>query len=265
MKLITLVLYCRADYTRQVLQALARCFGIDEYTVMIRIDPGFPDVHAAAVEFAQSNVAQAVDIAVRPRRFGCDGNTWATLAEGFKKADRLIHLEDDTVPRCRDFLRLMEWGLETYRNDERVSTISGCHLNRTAEDCDPALLCTMLRDENFVPWGWASWADRYKAYMDELGTLPQFPEPSWDIKFGWWGTLSGRHRIFPRLARIQNVGRDRGAHVALPEHAVMCVEYGAWTANPDGCVSYEPPTEVIPCRNKPPEWFPPVQPKWPRV
>src|SRR5580693_6205950 len=128
-KVITLVLYNRPDYTRQVLDALRRCDGIEDYILLPHIEPGNDNVLALveAIDFAEVRITR------NPMRLGIGRNTYLAWEHGAKAADFFIHIEDDTVP-ARDCLRYMEHCRQTYRDDQRVFSVAA--YNRSP--CDPA-------------------------------------------------------------------------------------------------------------------------------
>src|SRR5437870_3482062 len=98
-KVITMVLYNRPDYTKAVLDALRRCDGIGEYLILPHIEPGNEAVQALAkgIDFAR------VQITVNRQRLGIGRNTYLAWEHGFRKAEFIIHVEDDTLP-ARDCL-----------------------------------------------------------------------------------------------------------------------------------------------------------------
>jgi hypothetical protein len=108
MKVITMTAYRRPQYTREVLDALARCDGIGDWTLLPNAEPGNSEVIAAFRDFH----ACECRLVVNERRLGLNRNTLAALMRAFHlKADHIVHLEDDTVP-SPDALRYFEWGID---------------------------------------------------------------------------------------------------------------------------------------------------------
>jgi len=58
------------------------------------------------------------------KRVGCNINTAYALAKGFETSDRVLALEDDTVPG-RDLIRFITWALDEYENDKSVFSVCG--------------------------------------------------------------------------------------------------------------------------------------------
>src|SRR5258708_27676946 len=118
-KVITMVLYNRPDYTKAVLEALRRCDGIGDYLLLPHIEPGDEEVLALvkSIDFA------GVKITLNRRRLGTGRNTFLAWRHGFREADFIVHIEDDTVP-ARDCLRFMEHCREAYRDDQEIFSVA---------------------------------------------------------------------------------------------------------------------------------------------
>lgn len=198
---IVMTLCKRPKYTARVLEALAACDGIDGVPVYLMCEPVCDEVVRLAHAFRQP-----CEVFVYAEPAGCNINTGYALATGFKHADRVVALEDDTVPG-RDFLRFIRWGLDAYENDKSVFSVCGYQmtepheLHRTSE---------VIRENWFTPWGWATWRDRWDTIR--TGWPEKDEEISWDtvihrIKLGH------RCEVRPIVARIQNIGGELGTHV----------------------------------------------------
>ncbi len=94
MKVITMTAYRRPQYTREVLDALAQCDGIGDWTLIPNVEPGNTEVIAAFRDFH----ACECRLVVNERRLGLNRNTLAALMRAFHmKADHVVHLKDDTA------------------------------------------------------------------------------------------------------------------------------------------------------------------------
>jgi len=227
-KLIVMTAWRRPDYFQQVITALSRCDGVDEYSCLLHVEPGYQPVIDIAQQFAEARVARTVELVVNPERLGCNRNTLELLEEGFRRSERVIHLEDDTVPLGTDFLRYVEWGLAEYANNKQVFSI--CGFNRITPD--------LLKPENyykvkrlcwFTPWGWASWRDRWLDWSRNRSN--ETPNASWDMLIGEGIMPKGQLLIHPLLPRIQNIGGLLGMHVPNAEwhRANHYCEFGSWS------------------------------------
>lgn len=219
-KVITLTAYRRPEYTRQVLDALSRCDGIDDYRVLIHLEPGNSEVRQVIQEarLAQKTLVENSD------RLGCGGNTYCALHHGFQLAEFVIHLEDDTVP-ARDCLRFFEWANLRYREDHTVLSVTA--YSKTVPSSENQH--RVVRTPWFTPWGWATWIDRWNEISEHWSNSPV----TWDIALN---QLRGdRVEVQPLLARIQNIGAELGEHCPSPEFHRQnhFNEFGAWSVTLD--------------------------------
>ena len=215
-KVITMTAYRRPDYTRKVLDALSRCQGIDEYQVLLHLEPGCPEVldviHNS--RFAQLTLVENAD------RLGCGPNTFSALHHGFQLADFVIHLEDDTVP-TPDCLRYFEWARRTYQEDRDVFSVT----SYSKVQATPEQYHTAVRHRWYTPWGWGTWIDRWNEMAENWSNQPV----TWDLALNH---LRGeRFEVHPLLARTQNIGAEMGEHCPSPEYHRNnhFNEFGAWS------------------------------------
>jgi len=105
---IVLTLCNRPDYTRRVLDALYCCDGISSFPVAMLCEPVNDEVIDLAAAFTRRPGIKAWAM-IGTQRVGCNVNTYSALAYGFDHHERVVALEDDTVPGG-DYLRFMDWG-----------------------------------------------------------------------------------------------------------------------------------------------------------
>lgn len=117
---ITLVAYNRPSYLQRVLDCLARCRGIEKYTVFMFLEPVNPEVEAVARKFT---AAQRTVIYVNPVTFGFPHNLRQAVEVGFTHADFCILVEDDIL-LAEDALEYFEWAREAYAKDGDIFTVS---------------------------------------------------------------------------------------------------------------------------------------------
>lgn len=202
MKTISIVLYNRPDYTKQVLQALDNCIGIDQYYISIFIEPGCQEVIDIANQF-NSDVLK-----VNEKRLGCPLNTLQSIEASFASGSEYnIHIEDDTV-LSRDALLYFEWA-KKYESDKSVWTVTAYNRDYDCGD-NPEMV---MRRQWFTCWGWATWKDRWQEMKGKWGQY---------YRFGGWGRSvlqmrKDRYEIFPCLSRCQNIGAENGLHVRSPK------------------------------------------------
>jgi hypothetical protein len=202
---VVLTLCNRPEYTKQVLTGLARCDDIDRFPVGMLCEPVNQEVIELAQAFTQLPQVKAW-VLVGTQQVGCNVNTYSALAAGFDHHDRVIALEDDTVPG-RDFLRYCDWGLESYERDPTVMSI--CGYQRTPVE-EVGFRNAVVREQWFTPWGWALWRDRWNSIRDSWPVDDR--QISWDTVIDKL-TRRDRFEVRPLLARVQNIGAEGGAHV----------------------------------------------------
>ncbi len=161
------------------------------------------------------------------------------LANVFKQHDKVIILEDDCIPN-RSFFKFCNLLLEKYKNDNRISQISGNNfLNYKSyirRNNDSYFF------SNFTSsWGWATWKSRWESVYDsEIKLWPKIKKERWlkDIlitkkSFDFWtkafdrrfkqldddwdrpwtlaNLINNRLNIFPKKNLISNIGADDSA------------------------------------------------------
>ena len=208
MKTLSISLYNRPKYTKQFLNHLEMCYGIEEYKIFISCDPGNKEVEEMAKQFRPKQTS----LVINGKRLGCNTNIFQSLAMGFAFNDYHIHFEDDTIPG-KDCLLYFEWAGEYYKNNSEVFTISGyVNSNNKTEHYYPMNYAAdrVSKRKWFTPWGWATWKDRFLEMKDV-----------WDFqgKNGSWDCTihnivrKNRLEIFPIVSRVQNIGAEMGTHV----------------------------------------------------
>lgn len=106
----------------------------------------------------------------------------------FDTVEEAIILEDDCIPSL-SFFRYCEELLERYRNDPKVSIISGSNFNypRTEQKNDSYFFSSYG-----ASWGWASWRRVWQQV---------------DLSMSWWEPEAGREMLralFPQTAEWQH-------------------------------------------------------------
>lgn len=141
----------------------------------------------------------------------------------------VIVLEDDLV--CMpNFLRFMNKGLETYRDDERIFSICGYGLKISRPNGYNADVYLNRRSSS---WGWATWADRWNTVDWAVSDWPSLQKDkarqrafnrggsdmfsmlrdymagrnrSWAIRFCYSQFVQGRWSVHPFCSLVQNEG-----------------------------------------------------------
>jgi ADP-heptose:LPS heptosyltransferase len=202
-KIITMVLFNRPDYTKQVLAALKQCSGIKDYLILLHIEPG----NKRVVELARSIDFAQFHITLNRKRLGIGRNTYLAWQHGFSKADFLIHLEDDTVP-APDCLRYMEYCREAYCDNHSIFSISAYNQSY----CHPSQYYHLSRRSTYTCWIVGIWRNRWN-----------WIKHNWNPDPNRYGEYMAKHlakfdlyEVYPLLSRTQNVGAQHGVHVSSP-------------------------------------------------
>jgi len=203
MKAISLCLWRRPNYTRTVLESLARCPEIGTYTIFAGVDGG-GDAGVIG-ELNKFNACKVVST-IRKEHIGCNQNTKLILADAFQESDYVIHIEDDT-PVAPDALRFFEWANQ-FGSDQSVFTVSGWGILPKL-DAHPDDDARVFRVYNFSSWLWATWKDRWQEMLQKW-TNGGDMNHSWDCQLD--AIRGDRVQIQPVISRTTNIGNILGTH-----------------------------------------------------
>lgn len=209
MKTISISLYNRPQYTQKVLSYLDQCYDIENYKILIFCEPSNNEVISIAKNFRQSQTT----VTVNDKKFGCNKNIYQCWEAGFNYGDFHIHLEDDTVP-SKDFLVYCEYLKNIYIEDTSVFSISGYvnsnNKSMNAQFSEKSDQHNSYSKRNwFTPWGWATWISRWSIIKEAFARSLE-SKVSWDHFVH--KVLDNKFEIFPLVARIQNIGAERGTY-----------------------------------------------------
>lgn len=147
-----------------------------------------------------------------------------------KKEDKFIVLEDDTLPN-KSFFKFCEQMLIKYKNNKKISMISGSNLN---DDLTKNIKDSFFFSKYSGIWGWASWKDRWLLYDDKLSNLKKFSfdknfsnkseikfwkknfkllhrylnKGAWDFQLTFTNFYHNKLSIVPKLNLVTNIGYD---------------------------------------------------------
>ena len=189
---------------------------------------------------------KSVNIILRDQNLGLHKNAFLAFEDVFKRTDRLISIEDDTIVG-RGFLKFMNEGLSLYRGDQNVFAICGyLHKSAVVKSSSNAVLLT-----GFSAWGCGVWRDKFydvstrrDLALEFLRSPKLFLKLSLnrpDLILGVWGIA--KHNIvaadlsfllhmikgdkkclFPTKSLVRNIGNDgTGANcIADPSYGTQC-------------------------------------------
>lgn len=239
---IILFVYNRPWHTKQVLEALMKNELADQSTLYIYCDGPKP---AASVETIKSikevslvirekNWCKEVKIIESSKNLGLANSVIRGITEVINKHGKVIVLEDDIITG-KYFLKFMNIGLETYKEEDRVFGISGYKYPSIRK---------INNSTYFLPlacsWSYAIWSNRWnkinfnanellevinqKGFKTKINfggynfyqTLVDQSRGSidtWDIQFYISMFLEDSFFLFPNNSLVENIGFDHsGIH-----------------------------------------------------
>lgn len=220
-KTITISLYNRLDYTRQVFDHLNRCTGIRGYEVIVHVDHS--PLQDQIAEYLSTSLPANINHIpyFSSKNLGCNKAIHKCLSLGFDNSDYVIHVEDDIL-LAKDALTYFEWANKRFKNDKTVFTIDGYNNEGIYQ---PQWLWDVCKATSFKPWGWATWKDRWFeiAAQWQFGYDARYKQGECIFKGGGWDVcmkqlLRGdRCRVYPKIARTKNIGALGGVHTPSAE------------------------------------------------
>lgn len=198
---IALIIFNRPRLTRALFEQIARV----RPRQLFLIADGPRESRAGEAELCEEvrEIVSAVDWPCEVRKdfaeqnLGCKRRVVSGLNWLFEQVEHAIILEDDILPDP-SFFRFCEEMLERYRDDDRVSMVTGFNIGADEAKTRDSYYFSALTHI----WGWATWRRAWKHYDEHLSAWPAakrsgalrrvFREPSaWRY---WTPILEGMHR-----------------------------------------------------------------------
>ena len=233
---ITVVAYSRPDHLKKLLFSL-KVNKIKNFTVFI---DGADDFFIRKQQQKIIKMLQMIDwadvkIINRPTNIGLRKSIISSLDDQFKIYDKVILLEDDCIPQM-GFFDFMLQSLETFKDNKKIRSICGYQLPINLMNTNKI---ETIMSSRFIPWGWATWKDRWQDYepnltpiidklkvKDIINDLPSdllhyldhyshknIQNDIWSINWVLVHYLTKTYTIFPSTTLIENIGFDgTGVH-----------------------------------------------------
>jgi hypothetical protein len=196
MKTISISLYNRPDYTKSLFNFLDNCMGIDDYKIIITVEPVNDDV----IELAKKFRPEQTSVYVNSRQLGCSPNIYKAINKAFEISDFNIHFEDDIMP-SKDCLQYFDFCNKEFKKDKSVLSVTGYSRGNNNEPDK------IYKDNWFFPWGWATWKGRWEIIKYN------WPKDQWDVPTTELLLTNKMYQIKPVVARTQNIGSEGGTFV----------------------------------------------------
>lgn len=157
---IALFTYNRADHTRRAVESLLQNAEAKDSDLFIFSDGAKNEKAIKGVEDNRKYIHtvtgfKTITIIEREKNWGLANSLIAGITDVINKYGRVIVVEDDLIVSPY-FLKYMNDALEKYKDDDRVSSISGFIPNVKAELPNTFFL------RYFECWGWATWDRAWK-------------------------------------------------------------------------------------------------------
>jgi hypothetical protein len=170
-KVIVITLYNRPKQTLKLIEHLSRCYGIDNYRILINVDDNPQDreeiakVLAIAEDFAITRPPWMTRIYHQEGvRRGVDGSKIFLLQKAYRYTDFTINFEDDTWP-SPNTLWYFEWNFNEFGSDNNLFSITGYnyhHKDANINDFTKYNSIDADRWDSFCCWIWGMPKAKYE-------------------------------------------------------------------------------------------------------
>lgn len=160
---ILVMVYDRLDSLKKCIESLQKCKESAESVLYISSDAAYRSQDVAKIEAVRnyiqtvSGFKKVITIAPKENR-GLKASYNVAIDLIFKENGTIIFLEDDIIV-APDFLKFVNDGLEFYKNDPKIISISGFS-HSVFFDVDENKKSGIYFTNRWCPWGFGSWKDR---------------------------------------------------------------------------------------------------------
>jgi hypothetical protein len=172
-KPIILIVFNRPELTRRVFERVRLAQPRELFVVADGPRPGHP-ADASKCSLVREIVAQVdwdctVHRDYADTNMGCGRRVSSGITNGLSQLGEAIILEDDCVPDM-SFFRFCDELLESYRNDERVMSISGTNYQGGIWRGSGSYYFSKYPQ----CWGWATWRSAWESFDLRMQDWPEF-------------------------------------------------------------------------------------------
>lgn len=232
---ITVMAYSRPSHVSHVFNAL-RELRVEGFSVFM---DGADDHHIRSSQEQIVRQVHAIDWADvtlirRSINMGLRRSIVSAVTDQLERYEKVILLEDDCVPET-GFFEFVGQCLDAFECRPEVRSICGYQFPTV--EADESVIRPVL-STRFVPWGWATWRDRWRDYdtdlphlvslVEQAGIYPSLPldvrrylaqwkqtsdGDIWSINWVLQHYVSGSFCVYPSRSLVKNIGFDgTGVH-----------------------------------------------------
>ena len=248
---IALFTYNRADKTQRVVESLLQNVEAKDSELFIFSDGPKTEAKKTGVEENRKFIHtikgfKSITIVEREKNWGLANSLIAGITDVINRYGRVIVVEDDLI-LSPYFLKFMNDGLEKYKDDDRVTSISG-FIPKVDEELPETFFLRF-----FHCWGWATWDRAWKLLNNDVkyllrklrfktydfgldGSIGSYGilycqkiglVDSWYIRLYASFYLNGKLTLFPGKTMVRNGGLDgSGTHCDMIEDSTCLVQVG---------------------------------------
>lgn len=237
-KVMTMTAWRRDDYFSQVIDSIKGAEGHEEYKLIVSIDGGYEEKQQNMKKHLEESGLEH-ELFIHEENKGCAWNTGFVLRKGFSQAERVIHVEDDTILHP-DAIRYFEHNLDYYEENDLIWSISAWNLGNDTLVGEWTEIDIVGIRQKFTCGAWATWKSRYEEITTWFGIMLKESKRKEFYEFvhggqkevvsgdnfleyvdltdrGSWGYpmdyywRNNRYEIAPHISMNQNIGREGGA------------------------------------------------------
>ena len=160
---ILVMVYDRLDSLKKCIESLQKCEESAQSVLYISSDAAYRSQDTEKIEAVRnyiktvSGFKNVVPI-IHKENKGLNGSYNFAIDLIFKDNDTFLFLEDDIIV-APDFLKFMNDGLEFYKNENKIISISGFS-HSVFFDVDDSSKSEVYFTNRWCPWGFASWKEK---------------------------------------------------------------------------------------------------------
>ena len=241
---VVIFVYKRPEYTLQLFESLLKCPEFSRSKIYVFSDGAKNKEESEQVGKVREIVAKYTNnldcrVVLRPTNLGLAESVIVGVSEVMRTHPSAIVVEDDLVV-SQDFLRYMNWGLSTFRDDPRIFSMTAFSFPIDYFSLPTSYHHSVYLSPRCNSWSWATWRDRWAKVDWEISDFDEFMNDinqrkgfrtigwdlprmlrfqqsggidSWAIRFCYAHFKSSAYCVHPRSTLVRNTGLNRsGTH-----------------------------------------------------